>query len=280
MTQILHVPDFPLSCYVDWLWYTDAPALYSREKILPAPNVDLMINFGDPFQVYAADDKQPPVTCSESWWVGLQSRYTVVEFPPNTNVLSMSFKPGGAYPFLHLPLSELQDQVIPLAALWGSFAAEVRDRLYDVPAATERIALLERLLLARLCEVPSGWGAMQFAVGRIARRHGVISIRALSGEMNMSHKHLIAQFKRMIGISPKLLARIYRFQHLLTHIDPTQPVNWAEVAHQLSYHDQSHFSKDLKAFTGLSPGNYLRQRQKVLEVAPQYAHNLHHLAIG
>ena len=168
MTHILHVPGFPLSCYIDWLWYTDAPALYSREKILPAPNVDLMINFGEPFQVYTAGANQPPITCTESWWAGLQSRYTVVEFPANTNVLSVSFKPGGAYPFLHLPLSELQDQVISLAALWGSFAAEIRDRLYDVPAATERIALLERLLLARLGEAPRGWDAVQFAVSKIA----------------------------------------------------------------------------------------------------------------
>jgi len=279
MTHILHVPGFPLSCYIDWLWYTDAPALYSREKILPAPNVDLMINFGEPFRVYEAGDK-PPITCSESWSAGLQSRYTIVEFPASTNVLSVSFKPGGAYPFLRLPLSELQDQVVPLAALWGSFAAEVRDHLYEVPAATERIALLERLLLARLGEAPRGWDAVQFAVGKIAQHRGVLSIRALSSEMNMSQKHLIAQFKRVIGTAPKKLARIYRFQHLLAGIDPTQPVDWAELAHQLSYHDQSHFSKDLKAFTGLSPGRYLRQRREVLEASPEHARNLHHLAIG
>lgn len=280
MTHIARVPDFPLSCYIDQLWYTDAPALYRREKILPSPNVDLMINFGEPFRVYAAGHKQPPVTCSESWSAGLQSQYTIVEFPASTNVLSVSFKPGGAYPFLSLPLSELQDQVVPLDTLWGSFATEVRDRLYDAPAPAERVALLERLLLARLGEAPRGWDALQFAVGKIARHRGVISIQALSDEIGMSQKHLIGQFKRLIGTTPKKLARIYRFQHLLARVNPTQSVDWAELAHQLSYHDQSHFSKDLKAFTGLSPGHYLRQRRQVLEAAPDHARNLHHLAIG
>ena len=163
--------------------------LYPREKILPSPNLDLMINFGEPFRVYAAGDKQPAITCSESWSAGLQSRYTVVEIPARTHVLSVSFKPGDAYPFLRLPLSELQDQVVPLDALWGSFAAEVRDRVHDVPAATERIALLERLLPARLGEAPPGWDGLQFAVGKIAGHHGVISIRALSDEMGMSQMH-------------------------------------------------------------------------------------------
>jgi methylphosphotriester-DNA--protein-cysteine methyltransferase len=96
----------------------------------------------------------------------------------------------------------------------------------------------------------------------------------------MSQKHLITQCKRMIGITPKMLARIYRFQRLLSAMNPRQPVDWAALAHRLSYYDQSHFNKDLKAFTGLTPTAYLRRRRQVLEVAPEHAKHLHHLATG
>lgn len=279
MTNICHIPAFPLNCYINHFWYTDTHTVYAREKILPSPTIDLMINFGEAFQVYTADG-QPATPCTESWWVGLQSHYQIVEFPTHPHVLSVSFKPGGAYPFLQMPLSELQNQVVTFETLWGRLAAEIRERLLDVPTAEGRIGLLEQLLLARLRDVPTAWEAMQFGVGRMVREQGVISIRALSDEMGMSQKHLITQFNRLIGVSPKLFARIARFQHLMRTIDPVQSVDWAGLAYQLGYHDQSHFNKDLKAFTGLSPTDYLAQRRQVMADTPEHAQALQHLAIG
>jgi AraC-like DNA-binding protein len=164
---------------------------------------------------------------------------------------------------LQLPLSELHNQVVSLEAIWGHFAAEIREQLYATPAIQARFTLLEQLLLARLHEAPHGLNAVQYAVAEIARHHGALSTGALSERMGISQKHLIAQFKRLVGGTPKELARLYRFRHVLQSIDPTQPVDWALVAHQALYYDQSHFANDFKAFTGHSPTDYLQLRRQV-----------------
>lgn len=75
-------------------------------------------------------------------------------------------------------------------------------------------ALLEQLLFARLAEAPHGLYVVQYAIAEIDRHHGTLSIRALSDQIGISPNHLGTQFKRLVGIPPKEVARFYRFAYL------------------------------------------------------------------
>jgi len=255
MTCTFYIPSPPLNTYINHLYCPNDPISYPRAKILPTPFLDLKINFGGAFQVYAADQTKAVATCAESWCVGLWSAYHIVDWPADKQYIGVNFKPGGAYPFLRLPLSELHNQVVSLDAIWGHCAAEIRERLYAAPTIQARFTLLEQFLLARLYDASTGLKAVQYAVEEITRHHGALSIRALSDHIGMSQKHLIAQFKQMVGGTPKELARLHRFAHILYSIDTTQPVDWTQVAHQSCYFDQSHFNKDFEAFTGHNPSD-------------------------
>lgn len=270
----------PLNLFINHLYAPSNFSLYAREKILPTSLIDLKINFGGDFSVYMADQTQPSATCSESWCVGLYSGYHMVDRPTHRDYIGVNFKPGGAYPFLQFPLSELHNQVVSLDAIWGRSAAEIRERLYAVPTLPARFALLEQFLLARLCELPYGLRALQYAIGEIMRHQGTLSIRALSDYIGMSQKHLITQFKQMAGGTPKELARLYRFEHLLYNLDVTQPVEWTQLAHQYCYYDQSHFNKDFETFTGLTPSDYLRVRRQVHAENPEHARYARLLPVG
>jgi AraC-like DNA-binding protein len=221
-----------------------------------------MFSFSNAFQVYEAYQSSPLANCAESWCVGLWNGYHLMDAPLDVQVLNISFKPGGAYPFLRLPLSELHNQIVPLDALWGACAAEIREQLYAAPTVSARFALLGRLLLSRLREAPNGLDIVQEAAAVIARRHGALSIRALSDHIGISQKHLITHFKRMIGGTPKEIARLHRFKHIVGSIDPATPVDWGQLARQHYYYDQSHFNKDFEAFTGHNPTEYLRLRRQ------------------
>ena len=98
--------------------------------------------------------------------------------------------------------------------------------------------------------------------------------------LGMSQKHLITQFKQIVGCTPKELARLYRFSHILEGIDPSQPVDWTLVAHQFCYHDQSHFIRDFKQFSGHAPSDYLRLRRQIYAESPEHAERLRLLPIG
>ena len=280
MAFIFHVPSPPLNFYINRFYYPDGSILAPREKILPLPALDLKINFGGAFRVYRADHTEPFAALTESWVLGIWSTSHIVNWPLDMQYIGVSFKPGRAYLFLQIPLSELQNRVVSLDAIWGEFAAEIRERLYLAPTIQARFALLEELLLARLSEAPQGLKAVQYAVREIARVHGVLSIRELSHRMGMSQKHLITQFQQMVGCTPKELARLYRFAQVLDSIDPTQPIDWTLVAHQFCYHDQPHFIRDFKQFSGHTPTDYLRLRRQMHAENPQRAKITRLLTIG
>jgi AraC-like DNA-binding protein len=275
MTYKRYIPSPPLNAYIDYFYYLDGSMPYRREKILPTGWLDLEINFGGAIRVYDASGTKSIATGVESWWVGVWSTYGTVEWPLDVQLCGIHFKPGGAYCFLKFPLFELCNQIVSADTLLGSGATDIREQLYAAPTVQAQFALLEQLLLARLVEPPHGLQAVRYAVAEIARQHGVLSIRALGDDIGFSQNYLVTQLKRMVGIAPKALARLHRLKYVLHSIDPTKPTDWAFVAHQSGYYDQSHFSNDFKAFTGHSPTDYLRLRRQSYAANPERDRLLH-----
>jgi AraC-like DNA-binding protein len=279
MATISRIPSPPLSDYIYDLYYIGGPAPYPRLKVFPMPVSHLIFNLGDDFKWYRSAQTERDAISAKSCWVGLWSQHYIVDWPPHVRFFGVHFKPGGAYPFLKFPLSELHNQVLPLDAIWGEFAAEIRERLYAARSIQAGLALLERLLLARLGETLHGLDVVQYAVGEIARHLGSISIPALSDRIGISQNHLGTQFKRVVGVPTKELTRFYRFAHVLRSIDPAQPVDWAQVAQSSHFYDQSHFSKDFLAFTGYSPGDYLQRRRRFHAENPEQARDLGYIPV-
>jgi AraC-like DNA-binding protein len=275
LNYIRHIPSPPLNTFIDYFYYIDGPMPYRREKVLPTGWLDLEVNLGGAIQIYDASGSKPIATCIESWWVGVWSTYGTVEWPLNIQLVGIHFKPGGAYPFLNFPLSELHNEIVSGDAIWGGFAAELCERLCAAPSIQARLALFEQLLLTRLCDTPPGLKAVHHGVAEIARHNGALSIEALRDYMGISQNHLLTQFKRMVGISPKALAQLDRLKHILRSVDPTQAVDWTQIAQQSGYYDQAHFSKDFRAFTGHSPTEYLRLRRQSHATNPERDRLLH-----
>ena len=78
----------------------------------------------------------------------------------------------------------------------------------------------------------------------------------------MSGNHLAAQFKSHVGVTPKQVARIYRFARLIVSVDARRPVDWSGLAQTAGYFDQAHSSREFKDFTGHTPTQYLALRRR------------------
>jgi AraC-like DNA-binding protein len=73
----------------------------------------------------------------------------------------------------------------------------------------------------------------------------------------VSHKHFIHEFRRHVGLTPKVFCRIRRFQEVLARIQAQKQVNWIDIAYACGYYDQAHFIRDFQAFSGLNPSAYV-----------------------
>jgi AraC-like DNA-binding protein len=89
---------------------------------------------------------------------------------------------------------------------------------------------------------------------------GLVPVKEIAAEVGWSRKHLLLQFRDHVGLPPKTLARIIRFNRTLRCLEGIEAPHWAEIAHACGYYDQAHFNRDFRAFAGTTPGDYLRRR--------------------
>ena len=101
---------------------------------------------------------------------------------------------------------------------------------------------------------------MDAAWDRIERSGGTIDIGRLAQEIGYSRKHLAAVFREHVGMPPKALARLVRFQRALEALRSGSPRNLAQLAVELGYHDQAHFTREFRGFAGLTPSECQRRQ--------------------
>jgi AraC-like DNA-binding protein len=254
----VRIPRPPLSRFIDRLWLMEGVMPYARERVLPNGVLELIFNFGKYHKV--VDERSPAESAvfKRCWVAGLQSRELTIEADHETDLLGVRFKPGGAYPFFSLPMAELVDQVVESDLLPGLWTREVRDRLLEAKAPEPRFDLIEGALVERLrrADAPSAL-AVDFAVRELRQTNGAASIRHLCERAGVTNKHMVDQFKKRVGLSPKLLGRVFRFQRVLDEVRGRRQVDWTEVAHTCGYYDQAHFNHEFKELSGSTPSGYL-----------------------
>lgn len=281
MSIVIHRPQHPaLQPHVMCLWAVRTKITYQREKILPSGMIEWIINLGSPFRAIHAEAPQKENLHKASWLVGMQTGYLINEPLAETDVMGVRFYPGGQYPFLKVAAQDLHNQVVPMTLFWPQLIHDVREQLVEIDNLPERFAFLERVLLQRLDADMYTQSLIQATVRRLMLPQGSLSMKQLASDIGVSQKHLAHRFKQMVGIPPKTLARIFRFQQVLQTIDPTQPINWSAIAHHCHYHDQSHFNKEFKGFTELTPNQYIEARRAVFGEQLQQGESIHFVPIG
>lgn len=266
MNYIGYVPSPPLNRYIERLFYIEGWVPFRHERIPPTPTLNLQINLGDAFYMTEADRPNAPLTLAESWLGGLYGVHHHVDWTSYLRLYGARFYPNGLHPFLDFPLSKIYNQIVPLDAVWGPWAAEVREQLHAAPTFKAGLLLLERVLRDRLREtakITDEQNIIRYAIAVMRHHHGTVSIRELSDHIGISQNHLGTLFKRVVGTSAKELARLYRFKQVLLSMNSAQNIDWTQIAQQFGYYDLSHLNKDFVAFTGQNPSDYFLLNPRV-----------------
>jgi AraC-like DNA-binding protein len=249
MEYVSRVPAPPLDLFIDDIYCLTGVPRHRRMNVPPMPSAHLFINLGGPARLRDSDPSVPSAV--------------LVEYPARVWLAGVHFKPWGISPFAGLPATELRDRWVPVDAVWPRSLDRIRNQAGDSASATGTLRVLERELRSRLAQAPPrGLGLVRHAGGRLEASRGVVPVGALTDAAGVSGTHLAAQFKFHVGVTPKRVARIYRFAQLIVSVDARRPVDWAELAHTAGYFDQAHFSREFKDFTGHTPTEYLALRRR------------------
>jgi AraC-like DNA-binding protein len=120
--------------------------------------------------------------------------------------------------------------------------------------------LLDQLIIKRLTRTQDQEiEAVAWAWRQLRASQGTQAIGLLAEEAGCNHKQFIAQFREQLGLPPKTLARLLRFEHAVENIKRGGAPDWPALARECGYHDQAHFNKDFRRFAGVTPGEFHRR---------------------
>jgi AraC-like DNA-binding protein len=229
----------------------------ARERWLatPTPTVTLILNLGPAWggrpRCFAA---------------GLADTHELIDAPGPVECVDLKLTPLGAYRLLGAPMHELTNRTVDLADLLPG-AADLADRLAESP---DRRAVLDAFLLRRADQGPRPAAEVEWAVHRLAETAGAVPVGALAGEVGWSRRHLVDRFRRQVGLPPKTLGRVIRFDRLCARLGGPGPVRWTELAAECGYYDQAHMIRDFREFAGTTPTGYLARFAPAEVTSVQY----------
>jgi AraC-like DNA-binding protein len=132
------------------------------------------------------------------------------------------------------------------------------ERFADASTTEERVTVLDQTIASRIANARPASPAVVWAWRQIEASGGQVAIGALAGELGWSRKHLVARFREQIGLPPKAVARIVRFQRALAMLRADIDRSSADVAYATGYYDQAHLINEFVALSGQTPSELVR----------------------
>lgn len=182
---------------------------------------------------------------------GLYARPVRVRHEGSARAVQVDLEPPAVRALLGVPAGEIGQRTVALGDLLGADAARLVERLHAAPDAKARFAVLDEALLRRLARVPGrerpdvdrAWWLLRATGGRMR-------IDRLARELGCSRRHLANRFAEDVGVSPKLAARLIRFQDTRARLGA---VPLARLAAEQGFADQAHLAREFRALGGGPP---------------------------
>jgi len=196
---------------------------------------------------------------------GQMDRPVRIDSSGPTGAIGIEFKPASAYRFFPFPLIEIKNTVVLGSEALGRTFQETLRRIQDCATIEGKLSAVQRYLLGALDASGRPDMLVEWAVGKIQESQGMMRMSDLCRQSGYSERHVELRFAERVGMSPKALARIQRFLPLIkAYLGRRTSVRFDDALDR--YYDRSHFVREFRQFTGLSPRGYQRSRNEFGEI--------------
>lgn len=257
-------PKFPISSYVDHFMVAKGHPLFSEERLFPSNKVELFVNLGSRNECQLATSNQKFVF-TDTILSGLRSSYLRIFPGEYFFIAGIRFTLFGFNQLFHIPANEITDANYCASDVLGKEIAALRQKLGEQNDDVQILNILEQWMESKLSgtnSITKPWQRVSLSL----QFDKSLNQDSLSELMGYSHKHSIQLVKKMAGLSPKLIQRIYRLNSIFDQLHQSPNPDWQSICFDKGYFDQSHFIKDFRAFTGLTPTEILVQKPKDFEL--------------
>ena len=231
-------------------------------KLLPVNNTDIIINYSEPITY----EKDGEVTIPDRvHFNGIRNKAEIIRQSGKLKVFGISFYPQGIYPLLQVPLKEFTGKVTGLSDVLGNFSGLIAEIMADNKfSAEDRISKLEKVMLEKM-----DCSSLNSEEGRIFKDFydNDENVKDFCDKSGINIKYLERLFFKYTGVSPKVFSRITRFQRVSREMLYNRNYNsLTELAYDSGYYDQTHFIKEFREFSEVTPGKFQDNRETVKHI--------------
>ncbi len=243
-------------------------SIFHIKELEPDHSIERLVPTGHSFIIFELDGIErhtfdnetlkPNASYRKAWVSGVHRDYISISTHQHSEEFVIQFKAFGAHPFLHLPMYQLADKVVSGDEILNGELFDLREDLLTASSSSDKFAVAETWLNSRYDEKLAAPQSIVDVI-ELLQAEPASKLKEVISSYSGTHKHLISQFKKFIGIPPKHFQRILRFNDVFIQMQTDQFLSWSDIANLCGYSDQSHFIREFKCFSGFNPESYLDQ---------------------
>jgi AraC-like DNA-binding protein len=232
-----------------------------RHRGLPDGTLELVVSVGAPLCVRRSGHPDVVATATVA---GLRSGPVGILHDARQRGVQLALTPRGSRALLGLPAAALAEGVWPLEDVVGRRCRELTDRLADAPDAASRAAALDAVLTSWAVEqdypqvVDAAWRGLALSAGRVP-------VSMIAEQVGLGRRHLGQLVRAELGLTPKTVARVFRFGQARRCLRSGRTASLAQAAVACGYFDQAHLANDWKQLAGCTPGQWMTEELPFLQ---------------
>ncbi len=258
-------PNSDLDLFVNCYWTLVVPATDNpiKQRIIPDGLVEMAFILGDDIKRYTSE--QDFILQPRAMFLGQTMDPFYIEPTGYVNTFSVRFYPYGFAQLAKKDLNVFANKETPLAEIFDeSEVTEFQNRIVNASNTKKRIEIVEEWIRNKMPSKIEIDALVQSTLDSMIESFGSMSIRTILSDNLSLRRRLERKFIRFIGVSPKQMGKVIRFQAALKFMLNQESENLTELAHKFQYYDQAHFIKDFKDFTGIIPKELLKNQSMKL----------------
>jgi len=241
-----------LNHIINHYWYAEGGVDNQSFQLLPMDHIDIVICLKGSFSYVVKGEviqgetvmfqgiRQGPITLIQDGYV---------------EAVGISFKPSGFYPIIQNPVDIYSDKVIPMQEVHAKLARDLANIHDDL--CEKRFDILEGILMKHYKEDEKYLEYREFIDQYILEKPS--SVDDFIQAKNVARRTFERHFKKYVGVSPKIFARIRQFENVTRQMMDDDH-RMIDLAYSQAYYDQSHFIKDFKNLSNYQPSKFKKEK--------------------